>query len=198
MKIYTGTGDAGETGLYGGQRVGKDDLRVEAYGTVDEASAALGVVAAHLASAEITDTNLAALKTVVEQLQRELFTVGADLATPFARETQAGKALVPRIKGDDCTRLEEIIDRYEADLTPLRQFIVPGGTLPAAALHLARTIARRAERRVVALHHAEPDSMNGEVIRYMNRLADLLFVLARAANHFANIPDVPWTRAETP
>lgn len=197
MKIYTGTGDAGETGLYGGQRVGKDDLRVEAYGTVDETSAALGVAAAHLAAASATDTNLAALKTVVEQLQRELFTVGADLATPFARETQAGKAIVPRITSDDSTRLEEIIDHYEADLTPLRQFIVPGGTLPAAALHLARTIARRAERRVVALHHASPDSMNGEVIRYMNRLADLLFVLARAANHFAHVTDVPWTRAET-
>lgn len=189
MRIYTGTGDTGETGLYGGQRVSKDDLRVEAYGTVDETNAALGMAAFQL-------NEDAELQTLVVELQRELFTVGADLATPLAREVQAGKSLVPRVEAAHSARLEETIDRFEATLEPLRQFIVPGGTSGASALHFARAVCRRAERRVVALHHAAPETMNVEVIRYLNRLADLLFVLARAANHRAGVPDIPWTRPE--
>lgn len=188
MKIYTGTGDAGETGLYGGQRVGKDDARVEAYGTLDEANAALGVAVGLL-----TDTKL---RDLTVRLQSELFTVGADLATPLAREERAGKSIVPRVQAAHTKALESQIDRFEAELPPLRSFILPGGAPGAAALHLARTVLRRAERRAVALWHADPDGVNPEVLRYLNRLADLLFVLARAANHRTGVPDVPWTRAE--
>lgn len=187
MKIYTGTGDAGETGLYGGQRVGKDDVRVEAYGTVDEANAILGVAATHLEPAS-------ELHTLLLRLQSELFTVGADLATPLEREAQAGKSIVPRTEPAHSTALEALIDQFEAELEPLRQFILPGGSAAAAALHHARTVVRRAERQVVALYHEEADSMNLEVIRYLNRMADLLFVLARVANHRAGVADIPWTR----
>lgn len=190
MKIYTGTGDAGETGLYGGERVGKDDARVEAYGTVDEANAALGLAAAHLEG----DPEL---RDIVLRLQRELFTVGADLATPLAREQQAGKAVVPRVEPSHSVVLEDLIDCFEATLEPLRNFILPGGTPAASHLHLARAVARRAERRTVALYHAAPDGVNPEVLRYLNRLADLLFVLARAANRRAGVPDVPWSRGES-
>ncbi len=186
MKIYTKTGDSGETGLYGGQRVEKDDVRVEAYGTVDETAAALGVAAAHVEDDE--------LRGVIVELQRALFTVGADLATPLDREREAVKATVPRATPDQTAHLETLIDTYEAELTPLRQFIVPGGTVGAADLHLARAISRRAERRVVTLLRAEPATTNADVLPYLNRLADLLFVLARAANHRAGVEDVPWSR----
>ena len=186
MKIYTGTGDAGETGLYGGQRVGKDDTRVEAYGTVDEANAALGIAVSYLTDAE--------LKAIITDLQSQLFTVGADLATPLERDTLAGKSIVPRVEAHHSVALEQIIDRFEAELEPLRNFILPGGSVGASALHVARVVVRRAERRTVTLWHTAPDQMNGEVLRYLNRLADLLFVLARAANHREGIADVPWTR----
>jgi cob(I)alamin adenosyltransferase len=186
MKIYTGTGDAGETGLYGGQRVGKDAVRVEAYGTVDEANAALGI-----AAAQITDTEL---RATITDLQSQLFTVGADLATPLERDAQAGKSIVPRVEAQHSVALEQIIDRFEAELEPLRNFILPGGSPGASALHLARAVVRRAERRTVTLWHAESDQVNGEVLRYLNRLADLLFVLARAANHREGVADVSWTR----
>lgn len=189
MKIYTGTGDRGETGLYGGARVSKDHARVEAYGTLDETNALLGVAAAHLLQTQ--DTELAA---VVARLQSELFTLGADLATPLVREAQAGKSLVPRIEAAHSVGLEDLIDRFEADLSPLTTFILPGGSPAAAVLHQARTVARRAERRTVSLWHDAPDDMNPEVLRYLNRLADLLFVLARAANAQAGIADIPWTR----
>ncbi len=188
MKIYTGTGDAGETGLYGGQRVGKDDVRVEAYGTVDEANAALGIAASQLSDPEV--------RAIITNLQSQLFTVGADLATPLERETQTGRTLVPRVEARHSLALEQIIDRFEAELEPLRNFILPGGSAGASALHLARAVVRRAERRTVTLWHTDPDQVNGEVLRYLNRLADLLFVLARAANHRDSIPDVPWTRSE--
>ena len=186
MKIYTGTGDAGETGLYGGQRVGKDDVRVEAYGTVDEANAALGIAVGLIGDAE--------LRTVLTDLQSQLFTVGADLATPLERDTQAGKSIVPRVEASHSVALEQIIDRFEATLEPLRNFILPGGSPGASALHLARAVIRRAERRTVTLWHTDPDQMNAEVLRYLNRLADLLFVLARAANQREGVADVAWTR----
>jgi cob(I)alamin adenosyltransferase len=186
MKIYTGTGDAGETGLYGGQRVGKDDVRVEAYGTVDEANAALGFAVTQLADTE--------LKTILTDLQSQLFTVGADLATPLERDAQAGKSIVPRVEAHHSVALEQIIDRFEAELEPLRNFILPGGSCGASALHLARAVVRRAERRTVTLWNTAPDQMNGEVLRYLNRLADLLFVLARAANRREGFADVAWTR----
>lgn len=189
MKIYTGTGDAGETGLYGGQRVAKNDARVEAYGAIDEANALLGVAACHLKE----DTPL---RELVTRLQGELFVLGADLATPLAREEQAGKSVVPRIAPEHTHALEQTIDEHEAGLEPLRKFILPGGSPAGAALHHARTVARRAERQTVALWHAAPNAVNPEALRYLNRFADLLFVLARVANKDAAVPDVPWIRPE--
>lgn len=189
MKIYTGTGDTGETGLYGGARVSKDDARVEAYGTLDEANAALGVAATLLQE----DSELG---PVVTRIQSELFTLGADLATPLAREAQAGKSIVPRIDAAHSIALEELIDRFDTALAPLQNFILPGGTPAAAALHHARAVIRRAERRTVTLHRAAPDDVNPETLRYLNRLADLLFVLARAANQRGGVADTPWTRPE--
>lgn len=189
MKIYTGTGDTGETGLYGGERVGKDDARVEAYGTVDEANAALGLAAASVRDDEI--------RRIVTRLQNELFILGADLATPLSREAVAGKPIVPRITAGDSVGLEGVIDALEADLPALRQFILPGGVPGAAALHLARAVVRRAERRVVALRRVAADDVNLETLRYLNRLADLLFVLARAENQRAGVEDTPWSRSGT-
>lgn len=176
MKIYTRTGDAGETGLFGGQRVTKDALRVHAYGSTDECNAAIGVVRAVGLDPELDD--------LLAQVQNQLFVVGADLATPGEH------ASIPRIGAPEVTFLEGWIDRLEAELTPLRQFILPGGTPAAAQLHLARTTCRRAERWVVSLAQAEP--INAEVLVYLNRLSDLLFVVARAANARAGAADVPW------
>lgn len=184
MRIYTRTGDSGETGLFGGERVPKDDLRVEAYGTVDETNAALGLAICALdASDSLAETLL--------QLQSELFVVGADLATPLPCE-------VPRVTDAHVERLETLIDGFESELSPLTNFILPGGTAGASALHLARTIARRAERQVVALLRAEPETTNPATLRYLNRLADLLFVLARVANFRAGVADIPWRRPEQP
>jgi cob(I)alamin adenosyltransferase len=186
MKIYTRTGDEGETGLYGGQRVRKDDLRVEAYGAVDEANAALGLAITGLRNSE--------LRTLATRLQSDLFTVGADLAAPLSRDEQAGHAIVPRITSRHVADIEAEIDLVEATLEPLKNFILPGGTLGAAGLHVARAALRRAERRTVALLRACPDDVNPESLRYLNRVADLLFVLARAANRRDGTHDVVWTR----
>lgn len=176
MKIYTKTGDDGTTGLWGGLRVSKDSVRVQAYGTVDECNAILGLVRAAGLSA--------GLDAVIARIQSELFVVGADLATP------GEAAMIPRIAEADVTQLEQDIDALEAELEPLRQFILPGGNPAAAHLHQARTVCRRAERWVVSLAHLEP--INPQVLHYLNRLADLLFVAARAANHQAGVPDIPW------
>jgi cob(I)alamin adenosyltransferase len=181
MKIYTKTGDEGETGLYGGQRVRKDAARVEAYGTTDECNAALGAAVIHIADVEIRE--------IVARIQGELFEVGADLSTPLER----GDA-VPRVRPEMTARLEAEIDRFEDELPPLRHFILPGGSPGGAALHLARAVCRRAERRVVALEQAE--ALNPEVRRYMNRLSDHLFVLARLANHRAGFPETKWERPD--
>jgi len=185
MKLYTRTGDDGTTGLFGGGRVSKDAARVEAYGSVDEVNAALGWVAATLRRSVQPDARERVEE--IENIQRDLFRVGAELASP----TRTGDAVPGRpIDESDVVRLEHLIDAREAEVTPLRQFILPGGSPPAAAMHLARTVARRAERRLVALAQAE--SVRGEILRYVNRLSDLLFVMARAANARASVPDVPW------
>jgi len=176
MKIYTKTGDAGQTGLFGGQRVAKDALRVQAYGTVDECNAVVG-----LARAAGLDPGLDAILAMV---QNQLFVVGADLATP------GESANIPRVGDDEVLFLEQWIDTLEVELEPLRQFILPGGTPGAAQLHLARTTCRRAERWAVSLAHEEPISPH--VLTYLNRLSDFLFVAARAANARAGTPDVPW------
>jgi cob(I)alamin adenosyltransferase len=179
VKIYTKTGDQGETGLWGGLRVGKDSARVQAYGTVDECNAAIGVARAALAAAPAGN-----LEVLLAQIQNQLFVVGADLATPGEAPS------IPRISAEAVAELEHMIDDAEAELTPLRQFILPGGTLAAAQLHLARTVCRRAERCVVALAHTE--AVNPEVAIYLNRLSDCLFVLARLANARTGTADVPW------
>jgi cob(I)alamin adenosyltransferase len=176
MKIYTKTGDAGETGLWGGLRVPKDALRVHAYGTVDECNAAVGLARAGGLGAELDE--------LLARVQDQLFVVGADLATP------GEAANIPRVGEAEVAFLEQAIDALEEDLTPLRQFILPGGTLAAAHLHLARTICRRAERWLVSL--AREEAMNPQVGVYLNRLSDFLFVAARAANARAGTPDTPW------
>jgi cob(I)alamin adenosyltransferase len=177
MKIYTKTGDAGETGLWGGQRVSKDALRVHAYGTADECNAAIGV-----ARASGVD---AGLDATLGQVQAQLFVVGADLATPGE-----GGANIPRVGATEIGFLEAQIDTLEAELEPLKQFILPGGTAGASHLHVARTICRRAERWVVSLAHEE--GVSPDVLMYLNRLSDFLFVAARVANARAATPDVPW------
>ena len=181
MKIYTRTGDAGQTGLFGGPRVFKDDVRIEAYGTIDELNAALGVARAASPAAEL-DATLA-------QLQNELFTVGAELATPNPREKG-----VPMITSQQIAQLEQTIDHYEARLAPLKNFILPAGTAAAASLHLARAISRRAERRIVTFARTAENAVSSEMLAYINRLTDLLFVLARTANHEAGTTDVAWKK----
>src|SRR5205807_1517724 len=168
--IYTRTGDAGETALFGGKRVSKDDLRVRAYGTVDELNAVVGVARAAGPTQEID--------AVLERVQHHLFDLGAELATPGG--TSSAAARVPRATAERVAGLEQDIDRFDARLPSLREFVLPGGVAAAAALHHARTVARRAERQIVRLAGSEP--INPEVLKYVNRLSDLLFVLARAAN----------------
>lgn len=176
MKIYTKTGDAGETGLFGGGRVAKDDARVRAYGDVDELNAALGAAAAQ----EPGDFELAALQTI----QRDLFAIGAELATPDPAKQRA------KVTAQQVEALERLIDAHEATLAPLKNFILPGGTPKAAALHVARTTCRRAERAVVSL--ARDQQINPLIVHYLNRLSDLLFVLARAVNKQAGSADIAW------
>lgn len=179
MKIYTRTGDEGTTALYGGERVSKDARRVEAYGTVDEANALLGVARTQLG-------DLDAFGGLLNNLQNALFDVGADLATPESRY----RVNITPLSEADVTGLEDHIDRLEADLPPLHAFILPGGHPAASSLHHARTVVRRAERRAVELSHAEP--VNPSVLAYLNRLSDLLFVLARAVNVAAGVQDHEW------
>jgi cob(I)alamin adenosyltransferase len=183
-KIYTRTGDTGETMLFGGGRVRKDDVRVEAMGTVDELNATLGVVRMELARG---GTAPADLDPLLAQMQHRLFDLGAELATP--NPTGSGTNLV---NDAHVATLEAAIDRFDAQLEPLREFILPGGVPAAAHLHVARCVCRRAERRVVELMSHEP--VRGELLRYLNRLSDLLFVLARAVNRANGAADVTWQR----
>ncbi len=178
MKIYTRTGDTGETSLFSGDRARKDDPRVDAYGDIDELNAWLGLVrASHLDPA---------LDSSVLALQRDLFALGAQLADPS--DKLAPRVTKAVIDDDHILRLEQLIDQLESELPPLRRFILAGGTAAGAALHVARTVCRRAERRIVALDPpVEP-----VLLRYVNRLSDLLFVLARLANHRGSVPETEW------
>ena len=180
MKIYTRTGDQGQTGFVGGARVSKADPRVAAYGEVDELNACLGAVRAHgdLAG-DIAD--------VLEHVQKDLFAIGARLADPAA--TIAGRIVKVAVGDEDIARLEAWIDGFEAELPPLRRFILPGGSRAGALVHLARTVCRRAERSMVALG---TDHVDGHLLIYVNRLSDLLFVVARAVNHRAGQPETEW------
>ncbi len=179
MKIYTKTGDDGITGLLGNRRVPKDDIRIEAYGTVDELNAVLGV-----ARAQGLDS---ASDKLVSQLQDELFAVGSALADPDPKGRYHNA-----IRTEHAVRLEAIIDALELELEPLTSFILPGGSLAAAELHLARTVCRRAERLVVRLARQPGGDVSTALIVYLNRLSDLLFVMARVENHRAGVSDIPW------
>jgi cob(I)alamin adenosyltransferase len=178
MKIYTKTGDDGTTGLFGGARVKKASARVEAYGTVDELNAVVGLARATALGAST--------EAVLSHVQADLFTLGAELACVPEKTAKLSMRL---LDGDDASRLERAIDVAESKLSPLQTFILPGGSPGAAALHLARTVCRRAERAVLAVDDAPP---RAEVVIYLNRLSDLLFVLARLANHEKGVVDVPW------
>ena len=181
FKIYTRTGDQGGTALFGGGRVAKDHPRVEAYGDVDELNAALGLAR----SIEM----MPRIDEVLVPIQRDLFAIGALLATPD-REKMREQLTKARIDEERIGELERAIDACDAELEPLRSFILPGGTPKASALHVARTICRRAERRVVSLQHVE--ALPELVVIYMNRLSDLLFMLARVANKRAGAGEVTW------
>ncbi len=179
MKIYTRTGDAGETALFDGTRVRKSDARVAAYGDVDELNAWLGLVRAAGVDHEIAG--------MLEQIQRDLFALGARLADPARRIAQ--RVTKAAVGSDDITRLEGWIDHFEAELAPLRRFILAGGSPPGASLHVARTVCRRAERAMVALG---ADAFEPELLVYVNRLSDLLFVMARAVNRRAGVAETEW------
>jgi cob(I)alamin adenosyltransferase len=180
VKVYTRRGDTGETDLFGSGRVPKDHPRVEAYGTVDELNAALGVCAAATGHEDLRDD--------LQGIQRACFALGAVLATPEPRHQKASG--MPAPGASDVGRIEARIDALEAELSPLERFVLPGGTPAAAALHVARTTCRRAERGVVELHRVE--SVDPVVLCYLNRLSDLLFVMARVENRRAGVPDVEW------
>jgi cob(I)alamin adenosyltransferase len=187
-RIYTKSGDQGETGLGNGARVPKDHPRVAAYGTVDELNAVLGLLLAQLP----TDTEFAEHLDLLRSVQNDLFDVGADLCLPQAAEEPAGKAL--RVQPQQAVRLEVAIDRLNAELQPLHSFVLPGGSLAAAWCHLGRTVCRRAEREVVTLMRAE--KINAQALVYLNRLSDLLFVLARVFNRGGH-DDVLWQPGKT-
>jgi cob(I)alamin adenosyltransferase len=172
-KVYTKTGDGGETSLVGGKRVSKASLRVDAYGDVDELNSFIGLARAYLQDPEID--------SALSLIQNDLFTLGGDLASP-------AEVQVPRINDEFVATLEELSDKFLEELEPLREFILPGGCAAGAALHLARTVARRNERKVVALSGEE--EINSQAITYLNRLSDLLFILARLVNKRAGVPEM--------
>ena len=185
MRIYTKTGDQGETGLVGGERVPKDAFRVEAYGSVDELNAVIGVAITELNNRRDDD-----LLTLFATVQGHLFEVGADLATPERPKRTEPSSAGHRITAEHAAYLESEIDRFDAKLLPLRAFILPGGSRAGASFHVARTVCRRAERAVVRLSRVEP--VASEVLVYLNRLSDLLFVVARTVNAREGHPETQW------
>ena len=185
MRIYTKTGDSGHTGLFGGARISKADIRVQAIGAVDELNACLGL--ARSAAKDSTSGGL------ISRIQNLLFSLGADLATPPELGESHGRITIERVRESWTAQLESEIDRLESGLTPLTQFILPGGTPLASHLHVARAVCRRSERNCVAL--ASESDLNPEIVRFLNRLSDLLFVMARAANAESGMPDVPWEKS---
>ena len=185
MKIYTKTGDRGETGLFGGTRVSKSDSRVSTYGDVDELNAYLG-----LARATLLRAGDAELAGMLERIQRDLFALGSRLADPGRQIAE--RVTKAAVTGGDVSRLETWIDGLESALPPLRAFILAGGSEGGASLHVARTICRRAERAMVALLAGDQDAFEPDLLVYVNRLSDLLFVMARRANQRAGTPEIEW------
>lgn len=180
MKIYTKTGDKGETSLFGGERVGKNNIRIKAYGSLDELNSFIGLTLAKVKNEKI--------KEVLFNLQNKLFIVGSDLATP---STEKNKKLdIQRTPTEFITEVENWIDEFSSNLDDLKNFILPGGSEGAALLHICRTIARRAEREIVELKRSEQITEN--IIIFTNRISDLFFVLSRYENKHSNIPDTKW------
>jgi cob(I)alamin adenosyltransferase len=180
MKIYTKGGDKGETGLFGGERVSKDSLRIEAYGITDELNSFIGLLLTEIIDAEV--------KNLLNKIQSLLFTLGSDLAAPD-NETNK-KHNIPRINRSHCEELENEIDKFDARLEELRNFILPGGCKSSSMLHICRTICRRAERKVVSLN--KDVEVSPDIIIFLNRLSDLFFVLARYENKVSGIEDIKW------
>ena len=185
MKIYTRTGDKGETGLLGGTRVPKDDDRIEAYGTVDELNSHIGM---------LRDLAAPHCDELLVTVQNKLFAIGSQLASASAEE--AMKFSVPLITDPDIKALEDEMDRMDKELEPMRNFILPGGHPAVSQAHICRTVCRRAERR--AVHLGGADDVNGTIVRYLNRLSDLLFVMARHLGRLHNVQDIPWTPRQQP
>ncbi len=177
MKIYTKKGDSGNTSLYGGQTVPKNSSRIASYGTVDELNSVLGIVLSYNPSTKT--------KEYLDIVQEQLFVLGADLATPFSKETR-----INRISEDEITFLERTIDEMEEQIPPLKNFILPGGTQAGASIHFARTVCRRAER--IAVDCSQDEYLTEKSIIYLNRLSDFLFVLGRFENHTAGTEENPW------
>ena len=180
MKIYTKTGDKGETGLFGGQRVSKSSLRLNAYGTIDELNSFVGLA--------IIESNCDEIKNLLIDLQNKLFVLGSDLATPEIEKNK--KLKITRLPESYILEAEQTIDKFEVQLEKLKNFILPGGSRGSALLHICRTISRRAEREVVALKTTEYIGEN--IVIFLNRLSDLFFVLSRFENKYSNIPDTKW------
>lgn len=177
MKIYTKKGDSGETSLFGGTRVSKSSARIEAYGTVDELNSIIGLAASHSLSPKGT--------FLIDKLQQQLFVLGSDLATPVSSKTQ-----VSRIGDEEIEALEQAIDEMEEELPPLKNFILPGGSQAGATFHFARTVCRRAERAAVAC--SKEEELSEASIRFLNRLSDFLFVLARYENKYIDADEKTW------
>lgn len=180
MKIYTKTGDKGETGLFGGERVSKHSTRLDAYGTVDELNSFLGLA--------ILEVNNQEIKNIIKEIQQKLFVVGSDLATPQTEKNE--KLKITRTPDEYIVETEKLIDKFESQLDELKNFILPGGSKGSALLHICRTIARRAEREIVALKNTE--EIGNNIVIFLNRLSDLFFVLSRFENKYSNIPDTKW------
>ena len=180
MKIYTKGGDKGETGLYGGERISKDSLRIETYGTVDELNSFVGLTLSEVSDSEI--------KKLLKQIQNTLFVLGSDLSTPDNEKNKAHQ--IPRITRSNYEEIEREIDKFDARLDELRNFILPGGSKGAALFHICRTVCRRVERRVVSLKNKV--NLNPDIIILLNRLSDLFFVLARYENKISGTEDVKW------
>lgn len=189
-RIYTRSGDGGDTALGTGERVSKASLRIEAYGTVDETNAVIGIVRLHT-----SDSKLAPLDAMLARIQNELFDLGADLCMPERGEKPKREPL--RMTADQATRLEKEIDALNADLAPLRSFVLPGGHPAAAFLHQARTVCRRAERLMVSLRNEDNEPVNVAALAYVNRLSDFLFVASRWVNHVSSAGDILWEPGKT-